>query len=226
MTLQQLIDQFRSDVDDRIEDYLFSDADVIGWLNEAEREAALRANLIFDATTSAVCEIAVTAGTNVYPMHSAIFVIERASFLADGADAEDAVVLDIVGRLELNRLRPNWRTTEEAPSTLIVDDKTVQIGCLPSENGTLSLEVYRAPLTPMVLGDGDPMSPEIALEHHRHLVEWAKYRAFSRPDAEVFDPKRAEQAEAIFTRQFGPRPDADQRRATYASQPHATRAWV
>ena len=38
MTLQQLIDQFRSDVDDRIATYLFSDADVIGWLNEAEEE--------------------------------------------------------------------------------------------------------------------------------------------------------------------------------------------
>lgn len=225
MTLQQLIDQFRSDVDDRIATYLFSDADVIGWLNEAEEEAALRANLLFDATTSEICDIAVTAGTSLYALDPRVFVIERASFLATGEDAENAIVLDLRDRLSVDRTRPSWRTTEMEPVELIVDETKVQLACLPASSGTLSLEVYRAPLEPMALGDGD-VYPEIAPLHHRHLVEWAKYRAFSRPDAEVFDPKRAETAEANFTKKFGLRPDADMRRAAYEDQQHRTRAWV
>ena len=225
MTLQQLIDQFRSDVDDRIATYLFSDADVIGWLNEAEEEAALRANLLFDATTSEICDIAVTAGTSLYALDPRVFVIERASFLATGEDAENAIVLDLRDRLSVDRTRPSWRTTEMEPVELIVDEAKVQLACLPASSGTLSLEVYRAPLAPMVLGD-DPVSPEIAPLHHRHLVEWAKHRAFSRPDTEVFDPKRAETAEANFTKKFGLRPDADMRRAAYEDQQHRTRAWV
>lgn len=221
MTLAQLIAQFRSDVDDAVATYLFSDADIIIWLNEAEEEAALRARLIFDATTTAVCSITVTAGTNTYALSELVFVIERASFLATGET--EPVKLYLRDRFSLDRTRPDWRTVEMEPEELIVDDKKVQLACLPASGGVLSLQVYRAPLTAM---DDNSDTPEIGRAHHRHLVEWAKFRAFSRPDTEVFDAKRAETAEKAFTRQFGERPDADRRRATYVDQPHHTKAWV
>jgi hypothetical protein len=72
--------------------------------------------------------------------------------------------------------------------------------------------------------DGD--EPCILAVHHIHLVQWALYRAFSKPDAEIFDPNRAAQAEAEFSRYFGARPDSDLRSDTREDEPQHIVAWL
>jgi hypothetical protein len=142
-----------------------------------------------------------------------------------GADSqEDEVGLAHLDRgrglatlgLEMDALNPAWRTTEETPQYLIHKDTTLRLCCLPPA-GTLTLEVNRLPLNPMV---NETDSPEIAQAHHRHLVQWALHKAFSVPDAETVDPTRAEKAEREFTKMFGIRPDADSRRREEYSRPH------
>ena len=48
---------------------------------------------------------------------------------------------------------------------------------------------------------------------------------YSRPDADTFDAGRAANAEAAFTRYFGPRPDSDLRRSTRSDEPHTNKAF-
>ncbi|MBK9497522.1 MAG: hypothetical protein IPO08_23960 [Xanthomonadales bacterium] len=220
MTLTELIAQFRSDSFDLELPYLSSDANVTIWLNEAENEACIRARLIHDETTSAVCSIAVTAGTRTYPLHASIIDIDRATFTATGTTYEN--VLYLTDRVEMDRLYSDWRTRTDVPRQAMQNDKTFVLGCLPSTDGTIALECYRLPL--LNIEDQTLDTPEIGKIHHRHLVQWALHRAYSRPDADIFDPNKAATALAEFTRVFGLRPDADYRRACQANRPNCNKA--
>ena len=59
MTLAELIAAFRLESDDRVTPYLWSDAEIAGYLAEAENEACIRARLLFDETTIGVASLAV-----------------------------------------------------------------------------------------------------------------------------------------------------------------------
>jgi hypothetical protein len=222
MKLSELIAAYRSDTrDDVSQRYLASDDDVIGWLNEAEEEAALRKRLLFESTNATLCRIAVQAAAAAYRLPEGWFEITRATFLPTGS-TEDPFELDIRDRVELDRIRPLWRTTSEEPRDIIVDDTKVQLGCLPDTAGLIQLEGYRAPLTPM---KAENDAPEIGRAHHRHLIHWARYRNYNRPDVEVFDLEAAEKAKAEFARYFGERPDADMRRDFQANKPQHNKAY-
>lgn len=213
MKLAELEALFRSDVNDTAKPFLFSSADVGRWFNEAQEEAALRANLLVETTDPDICRIVVKAGTRSYDLHPLVFFVQRATFTAD--DCDEPIELRLTDRIELSQRRPNWRTNTEQPRALIVDDTTVEVGCLPEADGVIDLEVYRAPLKDMTAED----SPEINRAHHRHLAKWVEHRAYGRPDTETYDAQRSERAEAEFTRQFGNRPDADMRRALQSNTP-------
>ena len=78
---------------------------------------------------------------------------------------------------------------------------------------------------PLKALENDTDKPELNESHHRHLVHWALHRAFSKPDADGFDPTRAATAEAAFTRYFGQRPDSDLRRATRSDVPQTNKVF-
>lgn len=219
MTLEDLIAQFRSEVDDeQAQAYLWSAVEATRWANEAVREAAIRSKLIFDSTTASVCTIAVTTGTATYALDPSIHDIENVFLSLDGAVVARLPIKD---RLELDRLNPDWRSTTARPTAVVRDDTSIQLNYLPDVAYTLQLEVYRVPEVDM---EYDSDEPEISVQHHRHLVPWMKFRAYSKPDAETKDEAKAAQFEAEFTAIFGPRPDADQRRRQQANKPHFNKA--
>lgn len=222
MNLTQLIALFRQEADDAVAPYLFSDTAVTGWLNEAVEEACVRSLLVKDWTTSDVCSIAVAAGTSTYNAHASIINITRAAFLPTGGS--DSTVLHQTTEFDLDRLQPGWRDETGEPDSFIHHDTKIRLGCIPESAGTLSLEVNRIPLAPMATGTD---VPEIAARHHRTLVQWALFRAFSIPDTEVIDPARSARSEAEFTRMFGLRMDATIRREHETDVPHHNRAvWL
>lgn len=220
MTLLELIAQFRSDSDDAVAPYLSSDADVTLWFNEAEEEAALRSKLIYEAAQASICSIAITTPTARYRLNEAVIDIAVAHFTPTGET--DPIALDLVDRIELDRIKPAWRTLTERPTHLIQDDKNCTLVPKPDISGTLSIECYRTPLSPMV---GDDDEPEIHRLHHRNLVAWALYRAFDKPDSEVFDKNRSDSEYAKFERIFGKRPDANYRRDFQANRPHFNKSY-
>ncbi|MEO8391221.1 hypothetical protein [Polaromonas sp.] len=217
MTLAELIAQFRTDADDKEAPYLSEDEDVTLWLNEAEDEAAIRASLIHEASNADICEIDVTAGTSVYPLHAAVIYVTNAWFTPAGSTNE--IPLDLTDRIEQDRVRPGWRRLTNVPCGAIQNDTTIQLTCLPNTDGLLRIECYRLPLQPMVLAESDDTYPEIGAIHHRHLVYWALQRCYRRPDAELLNESAAERAEALFVAHFGLSVDADMRRSFQANRP-------
>lgn len=210
MNLEQLRAQFRIDAGDTVTNPPFwQDEWINGWFTEAVAEAAIRGRLIMEAANPAVCQIAVTANTAVYPLHPTLFEIAHMRFLPTGATRSDTVVLKT--REELDRIRPGWRDCAERLEFAIQDDTHIQLVATPKVAGVLHIEGYRVPLKAL---SNDNDKPEINSAHHHHLVHWVLHRAFSMPDADAFDANRAAVAEAAFTDYFGERPDSDMRRST------------
>lgn len=212
MTLAELIASFRVDADDAAAPFLWPDAEVTPWFGEAEDEACIRAKLIRDSTSS-FCTIAIAVGDMTKTLDTSILSIEYAS-ITDAAG--NVYVLTPTDRLEMDRKRPDWRTEARVPDGFIHDDKTLTLNAPADAAYTLNLEVHRLPTH----ADGADESPEIHAAHHRHLVDWVLFRAYSKPDAETMNKVKAAEAEARFERYFGKRPDASIRRKQLANRPH------
>ena len=91
------------------------------------------------------------------------------------------------------------------------------------ERSTNGLKGYRL-AKPL---ENDEDEPEIHPTHHRHLCDYALMKAFSVPDAELFDPNRAVIAEKYFNDYFGLPKDSDFRRLTREDKPHVNASfWV
>lgn len=209
-----LIAQFRREADDKVLPYLWSDDDVIAWLDEAEQEAAIRAHLLPEKTDAAICQVAVTADVASYSLHTSVLDISYARFETAGGDK---MRLQVVSPDGMDTIWACWRDAiSDRPRYLIQDEQTATLVPTPSESGTLQLEVHRLPLE-SIESRG---APEIGLAHHRHLVNWVLFKAFSKPDAETIDPARAAKAEEEFIRYFGLRHDAQLGRDMSADQPH------
>lgn len=214
MNLEQLIAQFRIDAGDLVQPYLWPDDWVAPWLTEAVSEAAVRGRMLYEAADPAICEIAVTAGLATYTLHQSLYELVSLRFKVSGSDRSESV--HIKTREELDRIRHGWRDRSDSqPRFAIQDDTRITLVDRPSLAGTLYVEGYRLPLK-VLANDND--KPEIHQAHHRHLVHWALYRAFSKPDADGADPTKAARAETAFTDYFGPAPDADLRRSTRSDE--------
>jgi len=217
-----LIAQFRREADDKVGPaYLWSDEDVTAWLDEAQEEAAIRARLIKDTDSPALCQIPITENQGAYTLHPKVLHIAYAQFKAAGDTRE--IGLKVVTRDFLNRTESGWRSAPPGIPRFVVNDpgqRGVLLVPAPAVAGIVHMEVNRLPMDSIENTD----TPEIPEPHHRHLVDWALFKAFSKPDAETIDPNRAAQAESRFTAYFGLRKDAHLGQDYAADQPHHNQA--
>lgn len=227
MTLQELIRRFRVLAMDKTTaisgdglDRLWQDEEIADWLNDAQAQAAVRARLLLEDADPAVCEVAIAAGSHTYPLHAKLYELVRLDFFPAGSTR--SMPVKVVSREWLDSRYPDWREREHFFGGVMYamqGDTRLRLAPVPAGPGLLRIEGYRLPLQAM--DPADPQAaPEIHEAHHEHLVQWALHRAFSIPDADGFDARRAEAAEQAFTAYFGRLPDADLRRATRADADH------
>ncbi len=221
MNVKELIEAFRVDSLDRVSPYFWNNETVIRFLNEAEDEACIRQKLIREKVDPTICRIDVQQGVSTYELDPRVIDIVYASLVFVGSENMLPYVLGKTTSDELDAARPLWRAFPFRPQSIICYDTSIEVDCKPDTDYVINLEVNRLPLAPMKqLAD----CPEINRIHHRHLVKWALFRAFSMPDADTFDGKRAAIFENQFDEYFGKRPDANNRRRQNASKPHRNRA--
>jgi len=219
MTLAELVRAFRVLAHDTVHDarsdrldLLWQDADIRAWLNEGQREACVRARLLVEAENPDVCRIDMARGKQTYALHPKLIEIISARYQGKWYHARP---LHLKTREWLDRFRQrehDWRWHHEREPIFAVQDETsITLVGRVHEGDVLWLEAYRLPMKDMV-DDGD--TPEIHEASHRHLVDWALYRAFGIPDSEAFDAERSDRALADFTRYFGLPVTSDMRRST------------
>lgn len=178
------------------------------FLNEAQRQAAIRARLLFDNTSTSSL-VAVTAGVGSYFLPRAFFEIESVTRESSGEP------LPIAIEEQMYRADSRWRTRVADTAREVVlqsmPDERLRLILypIPQADDSLRLAGYREPLFDME-DDGD--EPEIAARHHEGLVAWACYRCLSIRDPDGYDPVKAADHLGDFEREFGPLQTADVRR--------------
>lgn len=215
MTLEDLIRRFRTMAMDKAHPYLFADEDVIDWLNDAQRQACIRARLLREDANPAVCEIALAPGQRTYPLHKAVYELINARIVPAGGGRARTVFL--ASREWMDENLPDWRDEQGLAEFAIQDDTSIRVVGSITAGDKMVIECYRTPLKALA---NDIDKPEIHEAHHEHLIQWALHKGFSVPDSETFDQQRAERAEDMFARYFGPLPDSDLRRATRVDVVH------
>lgn len=220
MTLEELIRQFRTLSKDRVRPYLTAQDDVVDWLNEAQDQACVRKRLILEIALPLVAQIEMVPGTSVYPLHPSVVEIVNIRMVSPGGFRTRPLDLKTTEWMDKNYW--DWRNTDYMrwPTDFVIqDDTSLRVPGTFEAGDVIHIDCYRTPLVPMAEDDD---TPEIHNQHHRKLVQWALYRAFSVPDTDLFDPQAAAKAEAEFTEYFGLQPDADLRRSTRIDVPHHT----
>lgn len=227
MNLSELIRRFRALSRDNIMPFFWPDDELTDWLNDAQAQACVRGRLLLEDTDPAVCQIAIEAGRHTYPLHAKVYELVNVRFKP--ASSGRASALKVVSREWLDgnvhhwRDATDWHHMDGGARYVIQGEASVRIVPVPAEDGVLTIEAYRLPLTPMAAMTD---APEIHEASHEHLINWALHKAFSVPDAESFDPQRSALAEEAFTAYFGMLPDSDMRRATREDVQHLNEVYL
>lgn len=216
MNLGELRAAYRLAMFDTAAPYLWSDAEINGYINDAVNEAAIRAKLIQDETTDAVCKLDLVADTHTYTLHSKICGIYRVK--VDG----DTRPLARKSREEMDMEYPGWETQTGKPQifTELNDASLIRFVPVPYADVTSRMVVWRLPLNPLV---ADTDVPEIHDKHHVRLLHWARRCGYLKQDTETFDADAALRQEQLFIDSFGVRPDANVQRKRRESRSHVVR---
>lgn len=186
-----LVSLFRLEMDDLVDAYLWADAEILGYINDAQKMFCRKTDGISDASTPGVVDIKVTQGTDWVDMHPSILKIRALTRTDTGRPVEVINVEDMPGRGWFFDGRPGY------VKALVTGAEAhrARVWPLSGEDVTLMLMVFRLPLTE-IADFGQTL--EIDEEHHRHLLLWCKHLAYSKQDSEAFDKTKAAEFEGRF----------------------------
>ena len=212
--LLELRENILHDRSDRVSgsaDYLWTDATLVRYINEACRRFARRGLVIRDGSNVEATQITLKTGIEEYALHDSVLGVISARAAGDTNDLTrtghatldtyqlpDTVFFDPNAVAKLPPGKPLAFTTDEFLSTNCDDSTaaaTLRIYPAPSAtyNDTkVNLRVVRLPIENLTVDDMTA-KPEISEEHHIEMLDWAAYLALRIVDDDVGAPKRAEE---------------------------------
>lgn len=223
MTLGDLLDLLRgsilNDRTDRVSgsvDYLWTDATLITYINEAQRRFAVQGLVLRDGSTDEVTKITLVTGQEIYPLHESILAVISAKVVNQQYDLKRVghSFLDAYRQPTENWIDPASFAVAPAGVTLAystdeelsLDDNdslsavTLRVYPVPdvaTAGSFLRLRVARKPIEPLRVGNlgGRPEIPE---DHHIEMLDYAAYLALRIVDDDAGSPKRAAEFKATF----------------------------
>ena len=195
MNASELIASYRDESHDKATPPFVKDERLLQFANEGEREACRRAHLLIDSSAD-FCVVSVSANEPLVEIDPRIINIRRAKL------SISAYSLTPIRAEEMDRVNPGWEKHVGTPTTYVTNYQTNAIRLYPIQqvSAELNMTVSRLPFKAM---QSEEDEPEIREEYHPALVKWMLYRAYSRQDADMFDPQKAAIALADFEREFG-----------------------
>lgn len=223
MKLEQLLLELRegilNDRTDRVSgtsDYLWPDARLVMYINEAQVRFASHAFVIRDGTTDEVTAITINEGQDVYPLHDSVLAVVSAKIEGQRRDLARVGHAVLAGyqlpteripfsaeTLMANPGHPLAFSTDEAVAPGDTDsfgNVSLRLHPVPSADaagGTLRLRVVRKPIEELSLSNPG-CEPEIPQQHHIEMLDWAAYLALRIVDDDAGAPKRALEFRASF----------------------------
>ena len=162
--------------------FLWSDAALLRYINEAQRQACNRSNFLYSNSTF---NITLQSGINTYTISPKITQVDMIVY-------NNKPVVHM-SKDDFERTYPEWRTTTGIGTNdaiWLMRGRTLQIHPIPDavDNGSiLYIESYHLPLNDIVSDQDVLVIPE---EYHRDLIWWVLYEAYSKQDADSYDKER------------------------------------
>lgn len=196
MNVGQLISQFRTTMADTQQPYLWSDVEILAYLNEAEREAVRRSRSIVDSSTPDICRIQAQAGIQSYDLDPRIIYIRRVRTSAHS---------DPVCPIHFNRadeLDDRWESAEGRVENYVTGTESGKLVLMriPKVDQEIRLTVVREPLAEMASSSDEP---ELPVRYHMQLLEYVYYRAYMKHDVEESNIELARIHYGNFEQEFG-----------------------
>ncbi len=210
MELQDLIEEFRNQVDDQEQPYLWSDSEVLAYAVDAQDMFVRLTGGIAEAGAAGfgagsagldLCTLALTADSP-WSAHSPYILRIRSGRLVTAARD-----VKFISESDMSREKTisygQWSsltfndtdTGDVAYGVLGVQRNYVRWWRVPATGDTARLNIYRLPY-PRIADQEDDL--EIDEQHHRHLLLWMKHLAYGKQDAETRDDEKAAMFEAAF----------------------------
>lgn len=186
-----LLTQLRRDLMDLEEPYLWSDEELLGYIDDAQFMFCRKTDGIPDDETADVTQLAVVPDDDRIDLHASIRLVRGAYRTDTGAPVE------VLNNEDLARRGWRFDGRTGAVKALVIggSQNRARVWPVSSETVTLQLSVFRLPLTHITDTD---QAFEIAEEHHRHLGLWCMHLAYLKQDADAFDKDAAESYEKRF----------------------------
>lgn len=201
MELQDLIAEWRRQVDDLAQPYLWDDEEGLRYAVDAQDKYVRLTGGIPDATTTAITDVSVDEDTPftahspyILRIRSAKLLTARRSIdLLNEADLRTLVVHDY--GFTIPQYLDDEDKGEVTAAVLGVSKNKIRWYKVPAADDTCRMNVYRLPY-PRIADQDDAL--EIDEQHHRHLILWMKHLAYSKQDAETYDKAAAEENKVAF----------------------------
>jgi hypothetical protein len=186
MNTTELLGIFRDEVSDTLAPYLWSDALVYAYIDDAQKQFCRDAFGIEDARSF---RLTLAANTEWYALPPQVLT------LLGAYDATTGQPIPILTRAEASAKRLLFDGRTGPLRALVKDMQKGFLRAYPKSNdvGSVSLETTRLS---EAVGAGDDF--EIDEVHHLNLLMWVKYRAYSKQDAETYDPVKATSHKQMF----------------------------
>ena len=198
MTLVELITDVRRQIDDLTEPYLWSDDEIVDYLDEAEDALCEEALCLPDQE-----ELGYGASTGWLDLPQYILQI-RAAYDADGRQVQLCnrapweEMADYDGDYGMRVTNRDWLlVTDTRVRALITDLRVDQVRFypIPTVAGTLTLDVFRRPREPLI----DRGELELTdRKQQRLVVTKACALAYGKHDAEAYNPQMAQVLDAEY----------------------------
>lgn len=194
MNVGQIIDNFRKQIGDEVQPYLYEDTEIIDFINEAIEESVRRTKFLRKTDFNDVNflgRINLINGVNDYEFSSRIIKINA--------------IFDINGReiqvVDYRDMPSNWRTvTGSQVEKIVVGQNNYGLSIYPKvTSGTLIMNVNYLPEDLDSLDD-IPLIPE---QWHRKIIDYVLYKAYTKNDSETQNLDKAEKHLEKFIKNFG-----------------------
>lgn len=206
MNVGELLTRARNRLNDAVKgtgsDSFWSDYELIDDYANAARDRMFQAckRLIVDSSTALdasglpLCRIPIVAGTATYQLSTKIIGINRFKLISQTSPIQPITVdvMDAYGY--------DWQDgSTGAPTNYIVDLNTdaITLYPTPSANDTAYLTVCRYPLARLT-AQTKSQSLEFREEYHEDLIPGILFRAYSKQDSEIYNPRKAQEQLALF----------------------------
>ncbi len=193
MKPSEIVSLFRKEMADEATPPLWSDEEIVNYLDDAQKMFCRETGGLPDSTSS-ITTVDLAIGDVTFDVDVRILKIRSGYRVSDGRR------ISIVNYEEMESKGMRF-DGQQAPVYAIIigmDEVQARPYPIPSVAETLQLVIDRMPLEDITMQNVQSVSLEVNPRHHRHLMMWMKKLGYEKQDSETFNKTKSVEFEKKF----------------------------